>query len=180
VKITDEAWPELTDRLRAVFGDAAARRVLVPGRGAVADCVVEWASTAPPATTRQKARPLSRFLCRDGDPACDTDAVAGQCTIEVQACVAITDSRRPRCLPRVPTTIRVVAPSARKDPATRDAVAQSIATVEDAADAAAGSCGPAVAVTLPVNARSRVIRTVASGGDTRDRDAVRVSCKRGS
>src|SRR6185503_13757757 len=117
------------------------RRLLVPGSGARADCVVEWAATAPPVTARPGRRPLPKFVCRDGDPACDTDAVADQCTIEVQPCAAVADDRLPHCTPAFPASIRVTAPGA--DTTVLDALTASSATVVETAPATAGSCGPA-------------------------------------
>lgn len=182
VKITDEPWPALTDRLREVLADAAPRRVLVPGGGAEAECVLEWASTAPAARARRGRRPPPRLVCRDGDPACDTDQVIGQCTVEVQPCAAVADGRLQRCAPRAPVAVRVAAPSSRTDAALRDLLSASLATVVAAAGAGPGTCGPAVAVTLPLDGRARVqrvVRTVASADPGVDRDAVRVRCERG-
>lgn len=176
VKITDEAWPELTDRFRTVLGDVAARRKLVPGGGAAADCVVEWASTAPAATARKKRLPVPHFACRDNDPACDLDSAAGACVLEVQPCAAVDDPRVRRCTAAAPTDVRVVAPSARKDAATRDALGASLATLAPAV-AAAGTCGPAVALTLPVG-KTRALRTIASAGAARDRDLLKLRCDR--
>jgi hypothetical protein len=181
VQIIDDPWPALTERFQQVLADAAPRRLLFPGGGARTDCVLEWASTAP-ASTAGRRRPPARFACRDGDPACDTDATIGRCTVDVQPCAAVADGRLPRCAPRSPATVRVAAPSAQKDAALRDALAASLGTVEYAADAAAGGCGPAVAVRLTLGSRARVqrvLRTVASADDGLDHEAVRVSCERG-
>jgi hypothetical protein len=105
VTIADDAWLEVTDRLRTVSGSAAQRRLLAPGAGQkTADCVVEWGATAPLA--RGAVRPKAKFVCRDGDAACDNDAIAGQCTIEILRAPAVADGRVPTCAPVAPRTRR--------------------------------------------------------------------------
>jgi hypothetical protein len=178
VTITDDLWPEVTDRLRAVSATAAPRRLLAPGGGRpAADCAIEWTATAPVA--RASGVPKARFVCRDGDPACDLDVVGGQCTVEVAPCVAIADGRLAGCAPVVPAGAAVRTRGTVQDPALRAAAEASLATVLGAGTPA--SCGPAVAAILPLPGRGAARRTLqvkASLGTATDRDTIRLTCER--
>lgn len=183
VTIEDDLWPELTARLRAVSADAAPRRGLAPGGARRAtDCIVEWTATAPLLRgTFAAGRPRAAFRCRDGDPACDTDTVPGQCTIELAPCTAIGDSRLPGCAGPSPVTVHVTRPTAAADGTLHAALQASLETL--AAGAPAGSCGPAVPVTLPLAQRRRArqrVRTVVESGGRTDRDAIQLVCERGA
>jgi hypothetical protein len=183
VNITDDPWPEVTSRWQTITGDAAPRRVLAPGgdRDRRTDCVLEWAATAPPpAPPRPGAtRPLvprPRFACRDGDPRCDTDAVPGQCTIEVLPCAAVPDARLPECAPRAPDAVRVRV----GDAALAAALQTSVATVAGGASAAPAACGPAVPAVLALDGRRRAratVRTAATAAGGVDHDVVRLRCE---
>jgi hypothetical protein len=179
VTITDDLWPEVTDRLRAVSSTAAARRLLAPGGGrARPDCAIEWAATAPLA--RSRPVPKARFVCTDGDPACDTDDVAGQCTIEVAPCAAVADRRLPTCVPLAPASVRVRVRRAVQDPTLAAALAGSLDAVLASAGPAPGGCGPSIPVVLPLARGRPVTRTVeivASAAGASDRDALRVMCR---
>jgi hypothetical protein len=65
----------------------------------VSDCKVEWVVDNPTNVPRyDKHGAISGVqICRDGDPACDFDAVAGRCTFHVRVCANNTD--RPACTP---------------------------------------------------------------------------------
>jgi agarase len=176
VDIHDELWPEVTGRLAAVAPTAAARRVLAPGGGPKAgDCAVEWAATASLRSARRL--PKARFVCQDGDAACDLDAIAGQCTIEIAPCAAVDDVRLPACAAAAPASA-LVNPRGDADVASAVALHASLATVFAGAGAAPGSCGPAMPATLPLAGRRSVTRTwtVTAAGTPADRDTVRVSC----
>jgi len=180
VTITDDLWPELTDRLRLVAATAAARRWLAPGTGAtrVGECIVEWATTAAVVQPRNRISSRARFACTDGDPACDTDTVAGQCTIEVQPCVGIADRRAARCTARVPEAVEVASTAPSPDPALVAALQASLATVA-VPGTPLGTCGTAVPVVLSLNGHKtarRTVRTRAMGGSRVDRDAVQLLC----
>jgi agarase len=178
VTITDDLWPEVTDRLRSVSTTAAARRLLAPGGGQkAADCTIEWASTSPLA--RAAKAPKARFVCRDGDPACDVDAVAGQCTIEVAPCTAVPDDRMPACAPIRPSTGTVAPRGSVKDAALASALGASLGLVVGLGDMPPAACGPAVAAVLPLGGRRSVKRTLQVSGPTpfaTERDAVRLAC----
>lgn len=179
VNITDDLWPALTDRLRLLATGAAPRRWLAPGTagGAAHDCLIEWGSTAPLKPTR-RVSPRALFVCRDGDPSCDVDAVAGQCTIEVQPCVGIDDSRL-RCPAAVPSAAAVEHISLAADPELAAALQASLDTLT-APGSAPGACGPAVPIVLALDGRAirrRVFYTRATLGDRTDRDGVRLLCR---
>lgn len=177
VTITDDLWPALTDRLRTVTATAAPRRTLVPGFAgrAGSECLVEWASTAP-AIPRDRPSPRSRFVCRDGDPLCDTDAVAGQCTIEIQPCTP-GDDARVACSGQTPTAAAVGRLAPVDDPAIAAALQASLDTLT--AGSGPGTCGPAVPVVLTLDGRRRsrlALRTRATAGARSDADVVRLTC----
>jgi hypothetical protein len=180
VKITDDLWPEVTDRVRAVSADAAPRRVLAPGGSARTDCTIEWAAAAPIIPLRTRLRvPPTRFVCRDGDPACDTDQIAGQCTIDVQPCAAVADARLGACMGAAPDVGRAVRPTVAADPTLNAALGASLGTLVTAAGAQPSTCGPAVPVVLRLGARRaarRTLQTTARTGRVADRDTLRLVC----
>lgn len=178
VTIADDPWPEVTDRLRTVSATAAARRVLAPGGGQkTADCTLEWASTSPLA--RPAALPKARFVCHDGDPACDVDTVAGQCTIEVAPCTAVPDERLAACTPHRPASAVVMPRGSVKDTALAGTLASSLAAVVGVVETAQASCGPAALAVLPLAGRRSARRTLHVAGPTpfaTERDGVRLVC----
>ena len=178
VTIADDLWPEVTDRLRSVNATAAARRLLAPGGGrAAVDCALEWAATAPLA--RMSRVPKSRFVCTDGDPACDTDAVAGQCTIEVTPCTAVGDARLAACALYPPTSALVTLRGTVQDPAMGSALDASLAAVLGPAATPPASCGPAVPAVLPLAGRRAAKRTLKIDASTPfgpDRDTLKLVC----
>jgi predicted AlkP superfamily pyrophosphatase or phosphodiesterase len=79
---------------------------LIPGGGSRAkDCQTEYLVLNPNNTPRLDRRGLPRRTqtCRDGDATCDTDAVAGQCSMLVGLCLVNADSRLPCTSPAVAT-----------------------------------------------------------------------------
>jgi hypothetical protein len=168
--------------LHAVSADAAPRRVLAAGRGGASrsDCLVEWTSTAPLANRPARAVPAARFLCTDGDPSCDTDDVADQCTIEIAPCTAVADSRLPLCAPAQPAAVSV-STRTTPNPMLEASLAASLDSVLAATGARPGSCGAAVPVVLPLAGRGRAnvtLRVVAQGAAAGDRESIRLICKR--
>jgi agarase len=164
--IEDDLWTALTDRMRVVNQGVEPQRLLVAGGGkAATDCVIELATSASPA-----------LRCTDGDPRCDRDAVAGQCTVDVLPCVQVTDGRL-GCVPAAPTSVLVRQPSVRKDPALRAAFEQSLTA---ALAAGPGACGPAVTVTLPLGSKRSVtakLSVLASVPAGRERDTLKLRCQ---
>jgi hypothetical protein len=159
---------------------AAAERIaqvagFVPGGGNRSrDCLVEWQvrGWTPGATDRQIAR------CHDGDPACDADAVDGQCTFTISASFNQPDPRLP-CDPSSGVDrIQLLRP-----------VPDAAAQVDRDNAAAIAAALPAAAVTLPASTASfafvvprgltsglRSLRTVAESAAGPDVDRVRFVC----
>ena len=177
VNIADDLWPAVTDRLRTVATGAAPRRALAPGFAgrSGSDCLIEWTSTAPTIPI-DRPSPRSRFVCTDGDPRCDTDAVAGQCTIEVQPCTP-GDDARVACTGEVPAAATAGRLAPIDDPVIGAALQSSLDAV--VAGAAPGTCGPAVPVVLTLDgrrARRLALRAHATAGTRADADVVRLTC----
>ncbi|HEV7731874.1 MAG TPA: hypothetical protein VGR62_06915 [Candidatus Binatia bacterium] len=163
--IDDDLWTVLTDRMRVVNDGVAPQRRLVAGGGkAATDCALEFATSASPL-----------LRCTDGDPRCDRDGIAGQCTVDVLPCVQVTDGRF-TCPASPPTGVVVKQPSVRKDPALRAALEQSLTA---ALAAGAGACGPAVTVTMPLGPRRSVttkLAVLAQVPAGRERDTLKLRC----
>ena len=149
----------------------ASALALVAGGGPAAnDCAAVWDGVTA-------TRGPVGVECRDGDPACDTDAVAGQCTIEIQPCAAVPDARLAACVPAVPDAVEVRAGA---EAGVASALQASLASVAAAFGAAAGTCGPAVPVTLPLDGRARArraIRTTVRTAIGADHDVIRLLCE---
>lgn len=164
--IDDDLWTALTDRMRIVNEGVEPQRLLIAGGGKPAtDCAIELATSASPS-----------LRCTDGDPRCDRDAVAGQCTVDVLPCVQISDARL-ACTPSMPAGILVRQPTAKKDPALRAAFEQSLAA---AVAAGPGACGPAVTVTMalgPKRAMVTKLSVLASVPAGRERDTLKLRCE---
>ena len=81
---------------------------LSPGRGAAAEdtCVTEFAAGG---TFTEKAV----VRCHDGEPLCDFDDVAGQCTFRIAGCFLVHDERFPACDPAGAAISRVAISGAR-------------------------------------------------------------------
>ena len=152
--------------------------MLAPGGGQkTVDCAVEWGATAPLA--RATARPKAKFVCRDSDPACDTDAVAGQCTIEVLPCTAVADGRVSTCDPSAPVNATVAPRGSVKDVGVATALGASLGTILMGADVPAGTCGPSVHAVLPLAGRrtaKRTFQVAAPATGAVERDALKVAC----
>jgi len=183
VDIADDLWVTFTDRMRTVNRDAAARRLLVPGgRRARTDCGLEWHATSPPAGARPRRGvpvPLAHFVCTDGDPACDVDQVAGQCTIDIAACAPIADARLPHCTAAAPSAIAVRV-GGRADTAAVQAELGAALAPLAAPGARPGTCSAAVPIVIALDDRPRRHRRVRSAATLAggvDRDALRLTCQ---
>ena len=67
--------------------------VTIPGGGGKAsDCLVEWLVQGA-GSFGAGGVPSTKQSCVDGNPACDRDSVAGQCTFEVELCLNVNDAR---------------------------------------------------------------------------------------
>ena len=70
----------------------------VPGDGpATTDCLGQWRVMNAAQRPGPRGKAPTRQRCRDGDPGCDADGVAGTCTFPVALCLNRTDARLPKC-----------------------------------------------------------------------------------
>jgi hypothetical protein len=66
------------------------------------DCFVAWEASVAP--TGQ------RVDCKDGDPGCDRDQQAGQCTVWLRPCFNLADPRLPRCQASAIASVQLLRP----------------------------------------------------------------------
>ena len=80
---------------RAAFAEMTRTLQIDPGGGSgAADCLVAW-NFRPPDIVRRSRHPVA--TCRDGDPVCDADGIAGQCTFGLSLCFNVRDPLLPFC-----------------------------------------------------------------------------------
>jgi len=139
------------------------------------DCQAEWSVAVPSSTEALRA---NRFRCVDGDPACDADNIAGQCTFTVRACFNVPDQRLVTCDPlQTVTALRLLRPSLtdpRDDMELGNAV-RLLGSMPDFPIPGAGQCGDEFAFSVPVGP-ARTLRTVTETQRGRDVDRLRFSC----
>jgi hypothetical protein len=83
----------------------------VQGLGNQNQCGLEWI-VYPDLAAGLGGLPGRTVSCTDGQPFCDFDSVAGQCTFHVAACLNNADQERfPGCTPTSVTAIRLLQPS---------------------------------------------------------------------
>ena len=78
------------------------------------DCNLQWGLENP--SLDRKGFPGKKQICQDGDPSCDHDAIAGQCTFEVWICANRTDPALMDCDPGIhapPSALRVLKPNVK-------------------------------------------------------------------
>jgi hypothetical protein len=157
----------------------------VPGGGPrKPDCQLEWRVRNAAARPGVTGAAPPRVRCHDGDAGCDTDAVAGTCTLPVALCVGRSDARLPKCTAAATASIALLAPSA-SDP-TASALLAALAAlggtsggdgvVAFAPSLAPGTCTETVPLVLPVGTKVALrVRAVPAAG-ARDADVVRIAC----
>jgi hypothetical protein len=186
VDLHDDPYVALGDRMRLLNADTPGRRVLVPGgTDAKDECLVEWSVTAP-STTRTRGSvtlPTGKIVCTDGDPTCDLDGTPGRCLFEVAPCAPTADTRVPQCTPASLDAVRLVQPTAVREPDAAPALASSLASLAalPVPGTAATSCGHAVQITVDLAGRKRASKTIAakaSVGKRRDADRLQLVCQR--
>ncbi len=87
----------------------------IPGPGKKSlECGLEFLMTNPAGASvlDKNGNPSFKQSCTDGDPTCDFDAVADQCTFRMAACLNVVDSRFPECLSDRVVAWEVLKPSA--------------------------------------------------------------------
>jgi parallel beta-helix repeat protein len=106
---TDAAGNGVGDVCECTMGRPG--RCVMGGRDGPNDCLVEFNTTGPVSFNRDGTKVRRVLRCRDGDPACDRDAVPdGQCTFGISVCLANADPRMPRCQPSPVTKFEVQRP----------------------------------------------------------------------
>jgi len=146
------------------IGDACECRSKKPGRcvpgigPASKRCSVEWlplGGTAP-----RHGLPPATLRCTDGDPGCDADAIAGQCTFQVLVCINNSDPRFRACVPYHTSSLEVLTPNGTRP---RDAVdGANAAALESALDLDTqrpNDCSAPVSLVVPLNGSRPGVRT---------------------
>lgn len=184
------ANPGQDDEDRDGIGDAC--EPMVEGRGAPEGrtCIAEFALLGPP----DPLAALGVHGCTDGDPRCDLDDLAGQCTFRATPCLLVPDERYPECARTRPAltglSIAVHDGVGVPDAAAAAALLTALATLPGAAssDGAVAFSPPLVAtdaaacpapVTVPVPASARRVVTLQSRGTPGavvERSAVTLGC----
>ncbi len=159
---------------------------LVPGGGPPrSDCLVEWRVMNAAARPGVKGTAPPRVRCKDGDAGCDTDGVAGTCTLPLAVCASHEDARLPKCELRGLASWTLVQPPPDQAPA--PALLEAMAalgpslveggTITFGPLTAAERCTEIVDVTLPVRGKLRLKTTaVPGGGSPKDGDVLRLVC----
>jgi len=165
---------------------------LIPGKGNTStDCGLEWAFENP--VLDRRGIPSIKQSCVDGDPACDHGTTPGECTIHVWVCANNTDSNLPLCTPGAAGIGNVAFVETRK-PSSREAGLrpidalnrQQLLAAADAAETTSpNSCGPRLAIRVPLRgtpAINKGVKVLKLAGDTdkaipvRDSDVLKLFC----
>jgi hypothetical protein len=122
----------------------------VPGAGsATRACLVEWLPAVTPPLGAGLV-PRNRLSCGDGDPACDADQIAGQCTFRVALCINNEDPRLPRCAPSAISRFRVKSPRTSRPRDAADAVnASTLRTAFDLDEQSLNRCSAMLPIVVP-------------------------------
>lgn len=164
------------DAFAALGAELRRSRPLFSGGSKRSGCLMEWdiAGTHVAAT-----RAIGQAVCHDGDPLCDTDDVAAQCTFALTACFNANDRRLPQCPNDAAiTATEFASPSAA---APGDAIDAGNATALGRAlpplpVTTADVCTTPIPFVVPAG-QTKWIRAVAHAADGRtDYDRLRLSC----
>jgi hypothetical protein len=179
VPVADPRTGLTRPRVNALAAMNAVDRVSRPVRGGGSrrtDCLAEWNFSSATAMVMQ---PIPTATCRDGDPACDADDLAGQCTFTLSVCFNVADRRLPRCATEAPiTAYRFSSPSALPSHDTLEAAnAAALAAALPALPLVdADHCTETVPFIVP-SGSTRWIRFVTQAADgRRDADRLRFTC----
>lgn len=95
-----------------LYGPSAS---ILGGGSAKSDCGLEFQMAADPADVvlDKNGNPSPKQSCHDGDPTCDFDAIAGQCTFHLAACLNVVDTRTPECDSIATQSFTIKSPSAK-------------------------------------------------------------------
>ena len=127
----------------------------------------------------------NKFVCKDGDPACDHDTTPRQCTVSLKLCFGVADPRFSKCTPQGIKSVQMLK--------SISTVADSLGRLQSAtvgggskpvisfADPVTG-CSQSADVVVPIGKKKgkAVLRTMASTGgsgrSSKDPDTVVVVC----
>ncbi len=150
---------------------------LFPGGVAEDDCLTEILLPATASEPTYRAEPLA-IRCRDGDPTCDSDEVAGECSIRLGLCFSVEDPRLPGCAAAAVATFEVVEPAADaarlsfdwQNRSTLNAIFRAAHT-DTEKNRCSGLSGLRIAA-----GDERTIRLASSAGERVDRDTFTLAC----
>ena len=146
-------------------------------------CIVEWLpKTSPPLGGRGVPRP--RLVCTDGDPGCDEDGIAGQCTFSVALCVSNRDPRLKRCEPSFVSTLVIRSPKPNprrfKNPANEaNATAIKQARGQILSEKAHNRCSAFMPIVVPRRGAKKGVRFLKVAAVTDDGNRGRATLKLG-
>ena len=96
--------------------NAYAPALKIPGPGNLEkECVLEFLLQNPAGAAVLDSNGNTSFQqsCADGDPSCDFDSVANQCTFRAAVCLNVVDANLPSCLSVQAIGLEVKSPSAK-------------------------------------------------------------------
>ena len=140
------------------------------------DCQVEWRINGMQGESGLRA---TRTRCRDGDPACDSDDIEGQCSFRVQACFNVPDLRLVTCDPlQSVTAYHLLRPSLRsRNEADLQNAIRVLTSLPALPIEESGQCGTPFDFVVPAG-MSRVLRLIVETPRGRDSDRFRFGCRR--
>ena len=168
-------FPRVNVAAAADWLDAATTFYFGGGSRAL-DCQAEWEVLSPVSSESTHA---NRFHCRDGDPACDTDAIAGQCTFQVRACFNVPDRRLVTCDPlQTVDAYRLIKPSLTmpRDPMELGNAVRLLGSLPALPITEAGQCGDSFLFVVAAG-QGRSLRMATETLRGRDVDRLRFHCE---
>ena len=147
-----------------------------PGKPPVR-CLAEWRPEA--SAPLRKGLPSLTLRCRDGDPSCDGDAIAGQCTVRAQLCINNADPRFPACIPLATTSIAVRSPKRARDAADTANLA-TLAGALDLRAQAPNQCSAPLGLVVPTRGARpgrKVVKLAVSAQSGRAQSVLKLICE---
>jgi hypothetical protein len=176
--VTDARNGVTVPRVDAIAAFRAAARTTELSRGGGSrrnDCLLEW-NFVPPDVVSGDTRPLAR--CGDGDPLCDADSQAGQCTFVLSLCFNVPDPLLQECdVAEILRSLRIDQPSADAPAGTIEA--RNRERLEQALPLLPIEGSSVCSVAFPfVVPRGPGYLSILAGTDTRfDYDRIRLACE---
>ncbi len=175
------AWssPVWIDAVCPGGGAECLQQRLASGGGETgSDCLVEVLFPAGVGGESYRTDP-ARIQCRDGDSACDSDDIEGECTVRLGLCFSVQDTRLPSCAEARVDSFEVIqpGPDARRlslDWQNRSVLAAMFQAAHTSADK--NSCSGVSGLRVPVG-ETRTVELVARAGARVDEDSILVECQ---